>query len=57
MESKWKINHFFDAIISAPSYHLVLEGCLFIWILWLLLKRNKRNQSSKLTEQVFHSSI
>ena len=57
MESKWKINQFFDAIISAPSYHLVLEGCLFIWILWLLLKRNKRNQSSKLTEQVFKSSI
>ena len=28
--------------LQVPTYHLVLEGFLFLWILWLLARRYRR---------------
>ena len=42
--------------IQVPTYHLYLEGFLFLWILWLLVrrfyqKRGQKRNEIKLTEK------
>lgn len=43
----------FEAFLRAPVYHLALEGLLFVWVLWLLLRKSTPADArkSKLTEK------
>ena len=33
--------------LQVPTYHLVLEGFLFLWILWLLARRYQRRGQNR----------
>ncbi len=45
----------FDSLLLAPTYHLALEGCLLMCVLWLIFHKSYRPEPSQLTEQVFNN--
>lgn len=49
----WELYEMFEAFLKAPVYHLALEALLFVWVLWLLLRKSAPLDStaSKLTEK------
>ncbi|CAG2119989.1 unnamed protein product, partial [Medioppia subpectinata] len=51
MSIKWELKEMFDSLISAPKYHLALEGCLVMCVLWLLFHKSYKPESTKLTEK------
>ncbi|KAK8785562.1 hypothetical protein V5799_008073 [Amblyomma americanum] len=50
----WELYEMFEAFLRAPAYHLALEALLFVWVLWLLLRKSTPvdGGKSKLTEKV-----
>lgn len=36
----WELYEMFEAFLRAPAYHLALEAVLFVWVLWLLLRKS-----------------
>ncbi|CAG2166924.1 unnamed protein product [Oppiella nova] len=51
MDLKWELKEMFDSLVSAPKYHLALEGCLVMCVLWLIFHKSYRPEASKLTEK------
>lgn len=49
----WELYEMFEAFLRAPAYHLALEALLFVWVLWLLLRKSTPADAgkSKLTEK------
>lgn len=47
--SSWDPYASFQAVLQAPSYHIVLEGVLLIWILWLLFRKSYTPAPSELS--------
>lgn len=49
----WELYEMFEAFLKAPTYHLVLEAFLFMWVLWLLLRNSTPvdGENGKLTEK------
>lgn len=41
----------FKAFLEAPSYHIVLEGVLLLWILWLLFRKSYTPAPTDLSER------
>jgi hypothetical protein len=42
-----------EFVRQAPLYHLLVEGVLVIWILWLLFRKSySPSEKSKLSEKV-----
>ena len=52
MDMKWELKEMFDSLMSAPKYHLALEACLLMCVLWLLFHKSYKPEKSKLTEKV-----
>ena len=49
----WQFAEIVQSIYVAPAYHLILEGALFIWVLWLILFRESYKPKTEfLTEKV-----
>lgn len=51
-EQNWPLIDIIQAIYEAPTYHLLLEAVLFIWVLWLLFRKSYKPKVDVLTEQV-----
>lgn len=49
----WELYEMFEAFLRAPAYHLALEALLFVWVLWLLLRKSTPADAgkSRLTEK------
>jgi len=42
-----------NSLLQAPSYHLMLEGMLFLWVLYLIFRKKKHpDVKIKLTQEV-----
>ena len=54
MESNtWQLAEIVQSIYEAPTYHLILEAALFVWVLWLILFRQSYKPKTEfLTEKV-----
>lgn len=51
-EVKWELYEMFQAFLQAPIYHLVLEGLLMMWVLWLIFRKSYNPQEKTiLTEK------
>lgn len=42
----------FQAFLHAPAYHLIIEGCLIVWVLWLIFHKSYKPEP-ELTEKVY----
>ncbi|XP_054162539.1 serine palmitoyltransferase 1-like [Oppia nitens] len=51
IDMKWELKEMMDSLISAPKYHLALEGCLLMCLLWLIFHKSYKPEASKLTEK------
>lgn len=40
MAETWEMYELVQAFLQAPLYHLVLEGLLMLWVLWLLFRQS-----------------
>uniref|UniRef100_T1J9G1 Serine palmitoyltransferase 1 n=1 Tax=Strigamia maritima TaxID=126957 RepID=T1J9G1_STRMM len=40
MSETWEMYEMVQALIQAPAYHLILEGLLMLWVLWLLFRKS-----------------
>ncbi|RWS27941.1 serine palmitoyltransferase 1-like protein [Leptotrombidium deliense] len=40
-----------ESMITAPTYHLILEGILLIWVLWLIFRKSYKPEAKALTEK------
>ena len=55
MESNntWQLAEIVQSIYYAPAYHLILEGALFVWVLWLIIiRKSYKPKTEFLTEKV-----
>jgi hypothetical protein len=52
LNQNWPLIDFIQAIYEAPTYHILLEAILFIWVLWLLFRKSYKPKVDVLTEQV-----
>lgn len=52
----WDPYESFQAFLHAPAYHLAIEGCLIIWVLWLIFHKSYKPEP-ELTEKVIHFSL
>lgn len=49
----WQLAEIAQSIYKAPAYHLLLEGVLLIWVLWLILfRKSYKPKTEFLTEKV-----
>lgn len=50
--TKWQLIEFVQAIYEAPTYHILLEAVLFLWVLWLMFHKSYKPKKDDLTEKV-----
>jgi len=50
MAVQWDLHEMYLAFLQAPLYHLVIEGLLMVWVVWLLLRKPKTRET-KLTRK------
>jgi len=50
MAVQWDLYEMYLAFLQAPLYHLVIEGLLMVWVVWLLLRKPK-SRGTKLTRK------
>ncbi|XP_064476863.1 serine palmitoyltransferase 1-like [Ornithodoros turicata] len=53
VNATWELYEMFQAFLKAPVYHLTLEALLFMWVLWLMLRKSSpvEGANGKLTEK------
>lgn len=49
---RWQLAEFFQGVFEAPTYHLMLEAGLFLWVCWLLFRKSYKPKIDVLTEKV-----
>ncbi|RWS17075.1 serine palmitoyltransferase 1-like protein [Dinothrombium tinctorium] len=40
-----------EGMVKAPTYHLILEAFLLLWVLWLIFRKSYKPEAKELTEQ------
>lgn len=49
----WQLAEIVQSIYEAPAYHLILEGALLLWVVWLIFfRKSYKPKTEFLTEKV-----